>query len=125
MRILSPNLVATLAITLLATACGGGGGGSSTNSVPAPDPAPAPEPAPEPIPPEAFNISGAITASDSQAVDGDTNDPFKEVISNDTVTSGQPSPYPTPSRWAVTSTSRVPARQAARKRAAISMIFSG
>jgi serine protease len=90
MRLVSPNLVASLAITLLATACGGGGGGSSTNSVPTPDPVPAPAP----VPPELLRISGTITASDSQAVDGDTNDPVREVISNDSVASAQPIPNP-------------------------------
>lgn len=91
------NLMAGLAIALLATACGGGGGGSNApSSMPAPEPAPqpTPEPTPEPTPPELFDIAGTITASDSQAVDSDTNDPITVAISNNTIASAQPIPNP-------------------------------
>jgi serine protease len=96
MRNSFPKLIACLVITALATACGGGGGGSSTSSAPAPTPMPAPEPVPNPnpAPPELFRISGTITASGSQAVDSDTNDPASQAISNDTFASAQPIPNP-------------------------------
>jgi serine protease len=83
------NLMAGLAIALLAVACGGGGGGSSApSSMPAPEPAP--QPTPEPTPPGLFSIAGTITASDSQAVDSDTNDPITVAISNNSIASAQP-----------------------------------
>ena len=88
MRILSSNLVASLAISLLVAACGGGGGGSSSASKPLPAPAPAP------VPPGVFDISGTITASGSQASDSDTNDPARAAISNDSFASAQSIPTP-------------------------------
>ncbi len=78
------KLMAIAATALLATACGGGGGGSS------PDPATPTLPPPIEQPPASFRISGTVTASSSQAVDGDTNDPASELRSNDTVASAQP-----------------------------------
>ena len=90
-----PKLIACLVIAALVSACGGGGGGSnSTSTVPAPEPEPIPEPAPEPAPPESFSIAGTIIASDSQAVDSDTNDPVSVAISNNTIASAQPVPNP-------------------------------
>ena len=78
------------AIVLLLAACsGGGGGGNSSSSTPAPEPAPVPEPAPQ-----LLRIAGTISASDSQAVDGDTNDTAREAISNDTPGSAQSIPNP-------------------------------
>jgi serine protease len=88
------NLMAGLAIALVAAACGGGGGGDAPSGLPAPDPAPEPEPAPEPGLPELFTLSGTIIASDSQTVDSDTNDPSSAAISNDTIVSAQPIPNP-------------------------------
>jgi serine protease len=79
------TLMAVVATTLLATACGGGGGSSSSN--PPPQTAPAPPPVEQQ--PAGFRITGTITASSSQAVDSDTNDPAGEVRSNDTVSSAQ------------------------------------
>ena len=70
----SLRLVTAAAISLLATACGGGGGGGDDS---ASGPAPVPPPVTPPVTPpaELFSLSGTITASSSQAVDGDTNDP--------------------------------------------------
>jgi serine protease len=89
------NLMAGLAIALVAAACGGGGGGGggdTTSGLPAPEPSP--EPTPEPSPPELFKLSGTIIASDSQTVDSDTNDPSSAAISNNTIASAQPIPNP-------------------------------
>ena len=92
MQIPIPRLIASLAISLLATACGGGGGGgggAATNT-----------PAPEPLPPLAppapalFTIAGTIAASSNQAVDSDTNDPARISISNDTAATAQSIPSP-------------------------------
>jgi len=42
-----------------------------------------------------FSLSGTITASASQSADGDTNDPFRAAIPNDTPATAQPIPNPT------------------------------
>ena len=42
-----------------------------------------------------FNLSGTIRASASQSADGDTNDPARVVIPNDTAATAQPIPNPT------------------------------
>jgi len=89
LRMTRHGLLAGLAICLLATACNGGGGGGSSDSSPS-----APEPVPEPPAPALFSISGTITASSSQTVDSDTNDPGSQAISNDTVATAQPIPNP-------------------------------
>ncbi len=83
----SLHLLAAAAITMLATACGGGGGGGGND-----DSAPVPPPVPPPVtpPPESFLISGTVTASSSQTVDGDTNDPGAIARPNDTVATAQP-----------------------------------
>ena len=85
----SLRLVTAAAISLLATACGGGGGGGDD---PASGPAPVPPPVTPPVTPptELFSLSGTITASSSQAVDGDTNDPVAIARPNDTVATAQP-----------------------------------
>ena len=82
------RLAAVLAVPLLVAACGGGGGGGSSN--------PEPPVVPPPIepPPGLFRIAGSITASTSQAVDGDTNDPAGTSRANNTVASAQPIPNP-------------------------------
>ncbi len=80
-------LMAHVAISLITTACGGGGGGSSTTAPPAAAP-------PVDPPLELFRISGTITASSSQAVDGDTNDSAGVTRANDTVASAQLIPNP-------------------------------
>lgn len=85
-------LLAATSITLMATACGGGGGSGSTASTPAPPPAPEPEPVPPPT--ELFSLSGTISASGSQAVDSDNNDPYRTAISNDTADTAQLIPNP-------------------------------
>jgi len=77
------KLLVAVTIALLATACGGGGGGSS-------EPAPPTAPPPAEQPPDGFRVSGTITASNSQAVDGDTNDPASDLRPNDTVDTAQP-----------------------------------
>jgi serine protease len=77
------QLVTLAAVSLLTTACGGGGGGSSTAE-------PVPVPPTVTPPPELFRIAGTITASSSQAVDGDTNDPAGVARANDTVATAQP-----------------------------------
>ncbi len=77
LRTLSP-----LAIAALLSACGGGGGGGGGGAPDIPDP-------PTPTP-ETFTLSGTITASTSQAVDGDTNDPEAPAVPNDTVQTAQP-----------------------------------
>ena len=86
------HLLAAAAISLLATACGGGGGGGGSGG----DDESAPGPPPPPVtpPPDSFLISGTITASSSQAVDGDTNDPGTIARPNDTVATAQPIPNP-------------------------------
>ncbi len=81
------QLTALAAVALLATACGGGGGGGSSSAQPTPVPTPTPLP-------ESFRIAGTISASNSQAVDGDTNDPAGPVRANDTVATAQPIPNP-------------------------------
>ncbi|MGB1140784.1 MAG: S8 family serine peptidase, partial [Halioglobus sp.] len=70
---------------LLVGACGGGGGGGGSSSGADPvDPAPpAPAPPPPVTPDPTYNVSGVIRASDSQAVDSDTNDPVRVAVSND------------------------------------------
>ena len=84
------KLVTVITTALLATACGGGGGGGGGDGNSS-NPSPPTTPAPPPIeqPPASFRISGTITASSSQTVDSDTNDPAGELRSNDTVTSAQ------------------------------------
>ena len=42
-----------------------------------------------------FSLSGTIRASASQSADGDTNDPAREAIPNDTAATAQPIPNPT------------------------------
>lgn len=75
------SAILPLVISLIATACGGGGGGGGGGS-PAVDTPTIPV---DPTPPAAtFSLSGTITASGSQAVDSDTNDPTRPAISNDT-----------------------------------------
>jgi len=83
------QLMATVAMSLLVTACGGGGGGGG-------DSVSEPPPVPPPVtpPPELFRISGTVTASSSQAVDGDTNDPGTIARPNDTVATAQSIPNP-------------------------------
>ncbi|MEM8660280.1 MAG: S8 family peptidase [Pseudomonadota bacterium] len=71
-------------------ACGGGGGGGGDTGGPvaAPTPTPPTEPPPAPTP-DVFQISGIVTASGSQAVDSDTNDPAGVAVSNDSISSAQ------------------------------------
>ena len=81
--------MATLvALVFTVTACGGGGGGSAS--------VPATPPVTPPVTPTPglFSISGTITASSSQAVDGDTNDPAGIVQPNDTLATAQAIPNP-------------------------------
>lgn len=78
-----------LLTSALVTACGGGGGGGSDTAAP---PAPV---VPDPPPPvQTFSLAGTITASGSQTVDSDTNDPAQAAISNDLPGSPQPIPNP-------------------------------
>ncbi len=70
---------AALALAILVGACGGGGGGGGGSAdggsnVDTPEAPPAPP---------TFTLSGTITASASQAVDSDTNDPTRAAVSND------------------------------------------
>jgi serine protease len=88
------SLLAALAIALLVTACGGGGGGGGGDTPVAPTPPPAPPPEPPPIP-TTFSISGTITASPSQAVDWDNNDPASTARTNNTPATAQPISIPT------------------------------
>jgi len=85
------KLIVTWALVSLMAACGGGGGGGSNRDTGdgglEPDLPDAPTPA-------GFTISGTVTASSSQAVDGDTNDPARAAVPNDTVQSAQPIPNP-------------------------------
>ena len=85
------TLLTATVTALLTTACGGGGGGNSGSTAPVPPPEPPPAPAPL-----TFSLSGTITASPSQAVDWDTNDPNPVGTrrSNDTVGTAQPIPNP-------------------------------
>ncbi|MDE0950267.1 MAG: S8 family peptidase [Halioglobus sp.] len=89
MRALFRGLMASLIISILATGCGGGGGGGENSQDAAPE-TPVTPPSPQPQPPaQTFSISGTITASSSQAVDSDTNDPTRLAVSNDTVALAQ------------------------------------
>jgi serine protease len=86
------GLLAGLVLSLLLAACGGGGGGGSSAADSQPNPPVEPV---DPNPPAAtFTISGTITTSTSQTVDGDTNDPTKLAVSNDTPGDAQPIPNP-------------------------------
>ncbi|MEM1153980.1 MAG: S8 family serine peptidase, partial [Pseudomonadota bacterium] len=85
------KLVSVITLSAFVVACGGGGGGGSSDSggpVAPPAPTPPVEPPPEPTP-DVFQISGTITASGSQAVDSDTNDPASLAISNNSISSAQ------------------------------------
>ena len=88
----SLQLVAPFALCLLASACGGGGGGGGGGDDSAPEPPPVTPPVSPPT--ELFRISGTITASSSQAVDGDTNDTGTIARPNDTVATAQSIPNP-------------------------------
>lgn len=85
----SLQLAVFVSISLLVSACGGGGGGNNTPAPVTPPDAPPVEPTPE-----LFRIAGTITASNSQAVDGDTNDPASVVQANDDIASAQTIPNP-------------------------------
>ncbi len=74
-----------LALAALHTACGGGGGGGGGNE--------ATEPAPEPVA-SSYTITGTVSASASQAVDGDNNDPLRVTIPNDSFDTAQAIPNP-------------------------------
>jgi serine protease len=84
MRRESSPLALTSALALLVTACGGGGNGGGGGNPPANPVEVAPR----------FTVAGTVRASDSQAADGDTNDPGSEAIPNDTVAGAQPIPNP-------------------------------
>ncbi len=89
MRTLYRGLMVSLIISILATGCGGGGGGGENSQDAAPE-TPVTPPSPQPQPPaQTFSISGTITASSSQAVDSDTNDPTRLAVSNNTVAQAQ------------------------------------
>ncbi len=77
---------ACLAATLALSACGGGGSGGGSQS------APPPEPPPDPV---TFTVSGTVTASPNQSVDGDTNDLRKRLVPNDSFASAQEINNPT------------------------------
>jgi len=74
------NLLGAITFGLLVTACGGGGGGDSDND----------NDDPSPPAPTGFSLSGTVTASGSQAVDSDTNDPSREAVGNNTTGTAQP-----------------------------------
>ncbi len=88
MRTVKPALLACIIIPLLLTACGGGGGGGGGDSS---DATPNPEPTPTPTPGSTYDLSGTITASGSQTVDSDTNDPnpIRIAVSNDSPSQAQ------------------------------------
>jgi serine protease len=76
-KAMSGALIGLIA-AFVVTACGGGGGGGSDSSA---DTAIVPV---DPTPTvQTFTLSGTITASSSQAVDSDTNDPTQPATSND------------------------------------------
>lgn len=86
------QLIVTALATLLAGCGGGGGSGGSSSTTPdnpAPSPTPTATPSPTPPPSALFSLSGTVTVSDSQAVDGDTNDPASRVTPNDSVDTAQ------------------------------------
>jgi len=89
MRNCTIHLIFIIVSALLA-GCGGGGSGSGSSTTPG-DPAPEPTPTPTAPPPATalFTLSGTVTVSDSQAVDGDTNDPASRLLANDTVDTAQ------------------------------------
>ena len=84
-------VIAMITVTVSACSGGGGGGGGSTN---APTPTPAPSPAPPEPEPTRFVLSGTVTASASQAVDSDNNDPAGTAISNNSTSTAQAIPNP-------------------------------
>lgn len=97
MRLDTTRLLASLLLSSLLAACGGGGGGSSdTTSGPSDPVLPTPPPTPPTPPPqpETYSLSGIITASVSQAVDSDTNDPTRLAIPNDDQATAQLIPNP-------------------------------
>ncbi|MFK7976206.1 MAG: S8 family serine peptidase [Halioglobus sp.] len=94
MRLNSTGLLGLTLASLLSACGGGGGGGSDVPSTPAPPMLPTePTPPPEPTP-ETFSLSGTITASTSQAVDSDTNDPTRLAIPNNDEDTAQLIPNP-------------------------------
>ncbi len=80
-------LPVAVAISLLTTACGSGGGGGGNDAA---QPPPVVPPPIAPPPPDLFRLSGTLSASTSQAVDGDNNDPLAQLRPNDTVATAQP-----------------------------------
>lgn len=82
MRIKRYTRLLALFTALALAACGGGGGGGGSDTPSEPEP-------PTPPPVENFQLTGTITASDSQAVDSDTNDPTRVVLANDTAATAQ------------------------------------
>lgn len=81
-----PYRSAALLMTALLAACGGGGGDSPTAV--SPNPA-----APAPIP--AYTVSGAVTVTETSAIDSDTNDPVQpDRKDNGTFEGAQPLPNP-------------------------------
>lgn len=97
MRLTHFRLLASLVLVSLLSACGGGGGGGSdAPSEPSQPTLPTPPPTPPTPPPtpETFSLSGTITASTSQAVDSDTNDPTRLAIPNDDEATAQLIPNP-------------------------------
>ncbi|NCF18564.1 MAG: serine protease, partial [Haliea sp.] len=84
-------VIAMIAVTITACSGGGGGGGGGSTSAPVPTPAPPPT---TPEPATRFTLSGTVTASASQAVDSDNNDPAGTAISNDSPATAQAIPNP-------------------------------
>lgn len=97
MRLSILRLIPGLLLISLLSACGGGGGGSSDAPTGPTDPVLPTPPPTTPVPPtptETFTLSGTITASVSQAVDSDTNDPTRVAIPNDDQATAQLIPNP-------------------------------
>jgi hypothetical protein len=80
-----PGLVATLALPLLLSACGGGGGGGDSPApTPGPAPAPSPAPTPAPAPTEAQRTLAANGTAQSRNNACHTVQPFYWEIGNAT-----------------------------------------
>lgn len=81
------RVLTAITLTAILSACGGGGGGGGQGTQPTPTPVTPPPVAPPQT--TTFTVEGTITASSSQAVDSDTNDPTRVAIPNDTLATAQ------------------------------------
>jgi serine protease len=89
MQLFPQSLLATILLSSLLTACGGGGNGSGNSPTVPVDPVDPVDPTEPPIV-QTYTLAGTVSASSSQAVDSDTNDPTRIAVANDDIASAQP-----------------------------------